>query len=102
MAFHWHGDTFDVPSGALNFAYSELTVHQGFIYGEKIIALQYHYEVDEQAVKDMVDNAGTDLDISGPYLQTASEILMRTDYTHQNNKIMFGILDYLEQKTLHV
>ena len=48
--FQWHGDTFDVPSGAKRMAASELFPNQAFKLSEKIIALQFHLEVTEEAV----------------------------------------------------
>lgn len=43
---HWHGDTFDLPSGATLLASSATTPHQAFTYGEAVLALQFHLEVD--------------------------------------------------------
>jgi GMP synthase (glutamine-hydrolysing) len=44
--FQWHGDTFDIPAGAVHLAASPLCVNQAFRYGENIYALQFHLEVD--------------------------------------------------------
>jgi len=41
---HWHGDTFDVPEGARLLASTELTPHQAFDWGDKVLALQFHPE----------------------------------------------------------
>jgi GMP synthase (glutamine-hydrolysing) len=43
--FHWHGDTFDLPPGALPMAKSELYAHQAFAIGDCALALQFHPEV---------------------------------------------------------
>jgi len=43
--FHWHGDTFDLPRGAVLKLKSHLCAHQAFTYGEKILALQFHPEI---------------------------------------------------------
>jgi len=43
---HWHGDTFDLPSGARHLASSEITDNQAFSYADKALALQFHLEVD--------------------------------------------------------
>jgi GMP synthase (glutamine-hydrolysing) len=42
---HWHGDTFDLPSGATLLASTDLTPHQAFQYGNHAVALQFHLEV---------------------------------------------------------
>jgi GMP synthase (glutamine-hydrolysing) len=47
---HWHGDTFDLPPGAVLLASSQLYRHQAFRYGDKVYGFQFHVEV----TKDMI------------------------------------------------
>lgn len=93
-AFHWHGDTFNIPKGAARIARSQLFPNQGFIFDKRVIALQFHLEVNPEAVKGMVDHCGDEL-VDGPYIQTAREILSETDYFESNQQVLFHILDYL-------
>ena len=52
--FHWHGDTFDLPSGATRLASSENYPNQAFQY-KSAIGLQFHLEVNEQMVNLWLD-----------------------------------------------
>lgn len=45
---NWHGDTFDLPSGATRLASTPLTPNQAFSYGPKVLALQFHVELPER------------------------------------------------------
>jgi len=45
---NWHGDTFDLPSGATRLASTPLTPNQAFAYGPKVLALQFHVELPER------------------------------------------------------
>ena len=53
--FHWHGDTFDLPEGAIRLASSEYYLNQAFQY-KSAIGLQFHLEVNEEMVNLWLDN----------------------------------------------
>lgn len=61
-AYHWHGDVYDLPQGAVGLAASELTPCQGFRYGEKAYAFLFHMEVTEKIIKNMVTEFSGELD----------------------------------------
>jgi GMP synthase (glutamine-hydrolysing) len=44
---HWHGDTFDIPPGAVHLATGDRYPNQAFRYGDTAYGLQFHVEVDE-------------------------------------------------------
>ncbi|MCK6371660.1 MAG: gamma-glutamyl-gamma-aminobutyrate hydrolase family protein [Gammaproteobacteria bacterium] len=48
--FQWHGDTFDIPQGAVHLARSDSCANQAFRYGDNVYALQFHLEVDEPLI----------------------------------------------------
>ena len=48
---HWHGDTFDLPEGAVRLASTALTPNQAFALGGHGLATQFHAEVDGAAIE---------------------------------------------------
>jgi GMP synthase (glutamine-hydrolysing) len=95
--FHWHGDTFPIPGGAIRIAESQAFPNQGFIYNAKVLALQFHLEVTSQGVRDLVDNCRGEL-VPGPFIQSETEILGESRYYKPNHKLMFQLLDYLSSQ----
>jgi GMP synthase-like glutamine amidotransferase len=94
-AFHWHGDTFDLPEGSIPIGESDACKNQGFIYGERVMALQFHLETTPSSVENLIKNCGDEL-ISGPYIQQAEKIREGNKYIPESNWLMYNALDYLE------
>ena len=44
IVLHWHGDTFDLPDGAVHLASSALYENQAFAWGPSALAMQFHAE----------------------------------------------------------
>ncbi len=53
--FHWHGDAFDLPEGAVRLASSEHYLNQAFQY-KSAVGLQFHLEVNEAMINFWLDN----------------------------------------------
>src|ERR1700742_1861325 len=53
-AYVWHGDVFDLPSGAERLASSEQTTDQAFRFGKNAYGLLFHLEVTPQIITDMM------------------------------------------------
>jgi GMP synthase (glutamine-hydrolysing) len=49
--FQWHGDTFEIPKGAVHLAASPLCLNQAFRYQTNVYGLQFHLEVDEPMIE---------------------------------------------------
>ena len=58
MAFHWHGDTFDLPAGAMRLFRSDLFENQGFRWGKNVYAIQFHFEINAEMIEDWLEDEG--------------------------------------------
>jgi len=72
--FHWHGDTFDVPPGAVHLAESEGCRSQAFVFDNRILGLQFHLESTPDTVRSILAHCGHEL-IPARYVQSEAEIL---------------------------
>jgi len=72
--FHWHGDTFDLPPGAVHTARSEGCENQAFQIGKSVIGLQFHPETTDGSLREMISHSGTELKPS-KYIQSEKVIL---------------------------
>ena len=53
--FQWHGDTFDIPEGAVHLASSVRYPHQAFRWGERAYAFQFHLEIGAEDISTWLD-----------------------------------------------
>jgi GMP synthase-like glutamine amidotransferase len=93
--FHWHGDTFDLPPGAVHLVRSKGCAHQAFLHRGRVLGLQFHIESTPDSVRQIV-KAGADDLVPAKYVQSAERILAATteDYA-RINQALFRILDRL-------
>jgi GMP synthase-like glutamine amidotransferase len=95
-AFHWHGDTFDLPAGARKIFESEACKNQGFIYENRVIGLQFHVEMNKQTIKNVIENCRDEL-VEGKYIQKEDEMLDREDFLTESRQLIFRLMDNLEK-----
>lgn len=70
---HWHGDTFDLPQGALLLASSANCANQAFLYGSAL-AFQFHLEAGVTECRRMIENCGAELAKQTPTVHDASRL----------------------------
>jgi GMP synthase-like glutamine amidotransferase len=92
--FHWHGDTYDLPKGSIHLLESKVCKHQAFLYNEKVLGIQFHFEVMPGTVLRMVENGESEL-IESETVQSATTILNESKYFEANNHKMAQLLDHL-------
>lgn len=93
-ALHWHGDTFDLPRGAIHLAESDGCKNQAFAVGEKIIGLQFHIEVAEEEVAEFI---GETVPPAAAYIQERDEIVKQAANSQPIKPVLKGMLDRLAE-----
>lgn len=93
FVFQWHGDTFDLPAGAELIASSDTCKHQAFVLGTNVLGLQFHFEMNEPIIEDMLINDDQELDEKGMFISGKEQIRNNYFYLDQNKKDLFVLLD---------
>lgn len=95
--YHWHGDTFPLPPGALHLARSAGCEQQAFLYRGRVLGLQFHLETTPESLAALVANCADEV-VPGLYVQDAATMSAAgpADYA-RINAALFGVLDRLPQ-----
>ncbi len=94
MAFHWHGDTFGIPDGAVHLASSAATKNQAFIFNDNVLALQFHLETTEESLMSLYKNCSGEI-TAGPFIQTLEQMRSFFPELKPANARMFSLLKRL-------
>jgi GMP synthase (glutamine-hydrolysing) len=63
--FHWHGDVYDLPPGAVRLAHSEMTECQAFRYAANVYGILFHMELTRAMILEWTDAFANELDEEG-------------------------------------
>lgn len=89
--FHWHGDTFALPPGAMYLASSEGCANQAYSYNNHVFGFQFHLETTPASARALIEHCADDIDGSR-YTQTAEAILASEEKFAQINRAMSEVI----------
>jgi GMP synthase-like glutamine amidotransferase len=93
-AFHWHGETFDIPKDAIHLAQSNACKNQAFQLGDRVLGLQFHLESTPQSIDKLIQNCSDEI-TDAPYIQSTEKMRSLADKTTSINPLMDTIMDNL-------
>ena len=100
LVLHWHGDTFDLPAGAVHLASTPVCRHQAFRLGRRQFGLQFHCELERETVATWVrEDADYVRAANGP--DGGARILADTDRLYATtrpvwDRLLGNILDLMQ------
>ncbi len=94
IVFHWHGDTFDLPDGAIHLFYNEATLNQGFLWSNYVLGLQFHLEMKPENIELLYKHSYSDIKNAKDkkYIKENNPE-ENTLYFLNSNKLLYKILD---------
>lgn len=93
-AFEWHGDTFELPPGAVRLGVSKACANQAFELGQAI-GLQFHLEYSAESIQNLIDNCGDEL-VDGRFIQKPEEMLPQEWNLLENNTLLELLMRNIE------
>ncbi|HUX84773.1 MAG TPA: gamma-glutamyl-gamma-aminobutyrate hydrolase family protein [Chitinophagaceae bacterium] len=94
--FHWHGDTFDLPPGAVHHVQSGACFQQLFSVGKTVIGIQFHPEITVADIGEMVRHGAVELEKEkdGPWVQGPESLVAGAIHAPAANQFLTRLLDW--------
>jgi GMP synthase-like glutamine amidotransferase len=93
-AFHWHGETYDLPQGVSHLYRSSVCENQVYALGVQVLALQCHVEVTFESMQAMIDHGRDELDLQKPFIQAEAAMLAQQEKLGLLKPLVFQLLDH--------
>jgi GMP synthase (glutamine-hydrolysing) len=61
IGYHWHGDIFDLPAGAVSLASSDITPVQAYRCGDRAYGFLFHMEVTDNQIRGMLNEFAAEI-----------------------------------------
>lgn len=94
-AFHWHGETFDIPADAVSLFSSEATQNQAFVWNDQVFGLQFHWEVKPENVQLLIENGEEEINQEEIFIQSPEKMLHGLDFFDMSRQLLFALLDFI-------
>ncbi|MBP2057505.1 GMP synthase-like glutamine amidotransferase [Lactobacillus colini] len=96
-ALHWHQQMFEIPKEAELLFVSDLVENQGFLLGDNIVGLQFHFEPEIDNVREIAIN-DQDYPAEDNDLHQTYQDIIAHGVPEENKSVMFKILDFITNK----
>jgi len=74
-------------------ASTPVCTNQAFIIDNNVLGLQFHFEMNETVIENMILHDGDEIREKGNYIQSVDEIKRNYHYLQQNKKDIFLLLN---------